>query len=116
MSKTYTKERVEKAIKSSVGIMSTIARKLGCEWHTAQVYVNRWACTRAAYANEQESILDVAESKAYTLINEGDAGMIKWFLSRKGKGRGYTERTEITGADGGAIIIQNTGNLNTDEL
>ena len=108
MSKNYTKEQVEEAIKGSVGIMSTIAKRLDCNWRIAKKYCGKWECTRQALANENESIIDLAESKAFSLIKEGDAGMIKWFLSRKGKNRGYTERQEITGAGGGPIQTSGT--------
>ena len=108
MSKNYTKEQVEEAIKGSVGIMSTIAKRLDCNWRIAKKYCEKWECTKIALANENESIIDLAESKAFSLIKEGDAGMIKWFLSRKGKERGYTERQEITGAEGKDLIPKTT--------
>ena len=31
---------------------------------------------------------------------------VKWFLSRKAKSRGYVERQEVTGADGGAVVVK----------
>lgn len=100
----FTKERVLDAIKSSFGIMSRIAKNLdGCEWHTAEKYVNRWAETRQAFADEDERALDLSESKMIEQIAAGDGPMIRFHLATKGKRRGYTERTELSGPEGGPI-------------
>jgi hypothetical protein len=42
-----------------------------------------------------ESLLDLAESKALELIKEKNPQMIMFFLKTKGKQRGYVERTEV---------------------
>lgn len=101
----FTKEQVTEAIEGSAGIVSTIAKRLNCSWHTADKYVNRWECTRQAYANEEEHALDLAETKLLKLINAEDGTMIRYYLSTKGKRRGYVERrqAEVTGKDGGPI-------------
>ena len=104
----YTLEQVKSAITGdnpryhkngkrlgSAGIMSTIARRLGCDWHTAQRYVNKWESTRTAFEDEGEQVLDLAESKAIEQINAGDGAMIRYYLSTKGKKRGFTEKKEI---------------------
>ena len=115
----FTKEQVLKAIKDSYGITTQIARALGCEWHTAQSYVNRWAETRQAYADENERALDFTESQMLAAIKNGDGPMIRFHLATKGKRRGYVTRKEISGADGEAVIIEykvpsaNSGKPNT---
>lgn len=117
MTRKYNREQTIDAIKGSGGVVSTIARRLKCDWHTAQKYVNKWVSTREAFQNEHEGILDLAESllfrnvqlatKAQTDTGKPvDAGDAKWLLSRKGKKRGYAERREITGADEGPIQVQ----------
>jgi hypothetical protein len=102
------------AISGSGGIMSTIAKRLRCDWKTAKTYVNKWESTKQAFENEHEGILDMAESLLFRNMQlatkqQADGGVpvetgdAKWILSRKGKARGYTERQEITGADGGPV-------------
>ncbi len=106
MSLDFTKEQVLGAIKGSMGIVSKIAHALGgCDWHTAQRYVQRWAETRAAYADESERALDLSESMLLKAVQAGDGPMIRFHLATKGKQRGYTERTEVTGAEGGAVRV-----------
>jgi hypothetical protein len=90
-----------------MGIVSDIAASLGgCEWHTAQRYVNRWAETRAAYDDESERALDLSESQLLKAVQAGDGPMIRFHLATKGKNRGYVERTELDGPDGRPIPIQ----------
>jgi len=54
----------------------------------------------------EDSLLDIAEGHVHTFVVNGDAKMIRWFLDRKGKDRGYTTRVESTGADGGPVSIE----------
>ncbi len=103
----FDKEQVLAAIKGSMGIVSKIAHNLdGCAWGTANKYVNRWAETRAAYADESERALDLSESQLLKAVQAGDGPMIRFHLATKGKQRGYTERHEITGADGKALKLK----------
>ena len=104
----YEQQEVIEAIKGSFGIMSTIAKRLGCSWYTAQKAVNRWAETRQAYDDEDNRSLDLSESKMLELINEKDGPMIRFHLATKGKGRGYVQKTEteVTGKDGAPLAIK----------
>jgi len=101
----FTKETVLAAIKDSASIMSTIAKRLGCTWDTANRFCRKWEETRQALENETETILDMAESTVFKNIKDGNSQDAKWLLSTKGKNRGYNERHEITGADGEAIKV-----------
>jgi hypothetical protein len=103
----FTKEQVLGAIKGSMGIVSKIAHALGgCDWHTAQRYVQRWAETRAAYADESERALDLSESMLLKAVQAGDGPMIRFHLATKGKQRGYTERTEVVGVEGAPLEVR----------
>ena len=106
MAHKFEKERVLEAIKGSMGIMSTIARKLdGCGWNTAERYVNKWECTKQAYQDEDNRSLDLSESKMLSAIDDGDGPMIRFHLATKGRKRGYVQKTEtdIT-TDGKALL------------
>ena len=101
-----TVAQVKKAIPGSGGIISTIAKKLGVEWHTAKTAIDNSAVLTQLYNAERESILDMAEGVLFTNVKAGDSQDAKWVLSRLGKNRGYAERQEITGAEGGPLLIQ----------
>jgi hypothetical protein len=100
MSKNYDITTIKKAIEDSGGQYQTIAEKLGCEWHTAKTYVEKYPETLKAYENETESVIDLAESKLIENIKDNDNTAIIFYLKTKGKHRGYVERNELTGANG----------------
>lgn len=45
------------------------------------------------------------EAIAHYRLALSDATDAKWWLTRKGKDRGFTERSELTGADGGDLTL-----------
>jgi len=115
------------AIPGTGGIISTIAERVGCDWHTAKKYIERYVTIKRAYEDEIEHNVDNAESVViqnikYALEDQRakkkpvDSSDAKWYLSRKGKHRGYSERHEVTGAEGGAVVIKYTGNADPNEL
>ena len=106
--KTYKQADVLEAIKGSGAIVSTIAKRLGCKWITAKRYVEKWEATKQAYLDEQETILDMAESKLYESIQTGNTQDAKWLLSTKGKARGFSERREYehSGSVSGLVIVR----------
>jgi len=83
------------AIPGTGGIVTAIARKVGCAWNTAKRYIETHPTVQRAYQDECESILDLAEAKVISAIKDGDGTMIRYYLSTKGKSRGYSERTQI---------------------
>ena len=93
------------AIPGSGGIISTIAKRVGCAWHTAKKYCTEYATVAKVYQDECEAITDLAESTVLKSIQEGDVSVAKWYLTMKAKDRGYAPRQEITGADGGPLIV-----------
>lgn len=120
----YTAQQFIDAIPKSAGIISTIAARVGCSWATARKYINEYSTVKAAYDAEAQKPLDMAESVIYGNINAAyaklkanekagirgetvDSADAKWLLSRKGKDRGYVERQEVTGKDGGPVIVIN---------
>jgi len=88
-------ETVIEAIKGSAGIVSTIAKRLGVEWHTANERIQKYPETLKAFADEREGILDMAEATILTAIKSGDTGSAKWLLSTIGKKRGFSEKLEV---------------------
>lgn len=88
--RNYKKKDVLDAIDGSYGIVSTVAAKLHCNWHTADEYIKKWPETLQALSDEEESKLDFVEGKAIKKINEDDGAMIRFYLATKGKKRGFT--------------------------
>ena len=99
----YDITTIKKAIVDSGGIIATIAERLGCEWHTAKSYIEKFEETKSAYDAESESVIDLAESKLMENIQANDNTAILFYLKTKGKKRGYIERNEIEHSSNGTI-------------
>ena len=82
------------AIPGTGGIVSAIARKVGCSWHTAKKYIDEYVTVQAAYRAECEGVIDLAESTIIKAIQGGDASTAKWYLIHKARERGYFTRRE----------------------
>lgn len=103
--KPKDKQVVIDAIRDSGAIMSTIAKRLGVEWHTAKRWCNSWEATKQALDDEEQKMLDLAESKLFSSIHSGNTQDAKWLLSTKGKHRGYSERHEYGVEHSGGVRI-----------
>lgn len=104
----FTREAFMKAIEGSRGIKTEIARRMGCTRQTVDNALERWPELRAALKDERESIVDLAESALVVdMENPASAGHQRaylFILETLGKDRGWSKRTEVTGADGGALF------------
>ena len=116
--KSYTAEQVEEAVKGSMGFMSKVAKKLGCDNKTAKRYVMKYEKSRDALESETEVIFDAAEGKLYEAILKGEAWAIKFLLSMKGQGRGYMITNYIKQDKSSPLNINLTGSgeMTRDEL
>jgi len=99
----YTEEQYVSAIEQANGMVSVAARMLG---------VTRWAIYKRAKSSPaikraiemaREEMIDLAEQKLRMAILNGEAWAIALALKTIGKQRGYIERVEHTGEDGGMI-------------
>jgi hypothetical protein len=93
--KKYKKLDILQAIKGSGSIVSTIAKRLDCTWDTAKTYINSWPETIKAMKDEEETVLDMAESAVFKSIQDGNTQDAKWLLSTKGKRRGFSDKQEL---------------------
>ena len=84
------------AIPGTGGIVSTIAKRVGCSWHTAKKYIDNYATVRKAYVDECESVLDDAEEVIVDDIRiNKDVQTAKWYLGTKGADRGYVPKQQV---------------------
>lgn len=100
------------AIAGSRGVISTIAERLGANWHTVRNAIDASEAAREALADEEETALDFVENKAYERIAAGDGQMIRFVLATKGKKRGYTSEENTPVGDNSAedtTLIINAG-------
>ena len=102
----HTLEEVISAIKDSNGLLAAAARKLGVTRQTVYNYVKKYATVKQALEEARDTNLDYTEGKLMEAIKAGNVTAIMFLLKTLGKSRGYVERQEVTGADGGKITIE----------
>ena len=103
-----TKKEVLEAINGSLGIISTIAKRLGCESRTAKRLIDKWQETKDALFDEQELVLDLADTGLYDALIKKEQWAIKFVLSTKGQSRGYVVTPTIKLDNGEPLNIQFT--------
>lgn len=103
----YSVRQVRLAIANSRGNKMVIAERLGCARQTVDNLLMRYPELLPELEQERETILDTAENKLYDLVNAGEIRAILFVLETLGKNRGWAKRTEVTGANGGALQLSN---------
>ena len=77
----FTAQQFIDAMPETGGIVSMLAEKCGCAWHTAKAAIDRWATVKRAWQDERNRITDVAQSNVIDAIVEGkDLATSKWWL------------------------------------
>lgn len=98
--------QLAEAIEKSGGNVTKAARALG---------ITRWALQKRIGKNKElqqlvidarETMVDLAEGQLKSQVRQGNITAIIFTLKTLGKERGYVERSEITGKDGGDLLIK----------
>lgn len=98
----YVVKNFQDAIPGSGGVISTIATRVGCDWHTVVAWLEKSPTLARLYDDECEKTIDAAESVVLANIQAAataqreanyriqvDSSDAKWYLSAKAKSRGY---------------------------
>lgn len=108
-SPSFTVEQVCEAIRLHNGILAEVARALKVSRQAVYNYRNRHPEVAAAIEEARETVVDVAEGRLFALVSNPDHrdhfGAVKFTLVHIGRHRGYSERIEVTGADGGPVAL-----------
>jgi len=91
------------AVKKNGGAVYLAARELGCAPNTIYNRMERVPSIKQAVEDARGEVVDYAEQKLRLAILNGEPWAIAMALKTIGKNRGYVERQEVTGAEGGDI-------------
>ena len=100
-----TAEQVIDAIEQSRGFASKAADLLGVSRSTFYRYLDKYATAKQALEDTREKRHDYVENKLMQLIDSGNVAATLFYLKTQCKARGYVERQEISGKDGGPVIV-----------
>lgn len=93
-----------KAYEANLGNVSGAARSAKIERSTYYKWLESDPEFKERARAVTETQKDFAESMLMKLIRDGDGAAIKFYLSTKGRDRGYGEKVEVTGAEGKPLI------------
>ncbi len=104
----YPKEAFEKAIKLSFGVKSAVAYMVGCSRQTVDNALKRWPELVEQLDTASAVLVGMATAALVDDIQDRDSvghqRAYMYTLKTKGGDEGFRERTEITGADGAALL------------
>ena len=101
----YTCQQFIDAIPGTGGIVSELAARVGCTWHTAKRYITEYVTVEEAWEAERNRIGDIAKSNIIEAIKAGDLATSKWYVQLTDAEFMPTQRQEITGSEGGPLNI-----------
>lgn len=90
-----TEQEYAQAIADASGLVTVAAKRLGCSRQAIYDARDKYPSVREALIDSRERIIDLAEGKLISKVNEGCITSIIFLLKTLGKGRGYIERQEV---------------------
>jgi len=100
------KENFLKVFRTKAGIVTATCGAVGISRTQYYEWVREDKAFAAAIDDINEEMLDFAESKLQAAIATGASWAVCFFLKCKGKARGWVERQELTGPQGGPVTFR----------
>ena len=97
--------KIKQAIIDSDGIVSKAAKSLGVKRCNLHNFITKHGL-RTVTDEARHEIKDVMEDQFFNAIRNGDPWAVKFGLTTLCKDRGYVERIEQTGAEGGPVEVK----------
>ena len=108
--KGYTADEVIKAMKGTGGILSVVSDKLGCSSKTVHNYIKEYPTIKEAWIGERLRLRAMAEVTIMQQMKNGNYKAAIFVLNQLDPETGEftppTVRNEISGRDGGDIVIK----------
>lgn len=98
-----TPEQIIEAIPTTGGLPVAIAAKLNVSAQTIRNYAKKYKTVADAIEHERDNTTDFVENQLLKAIKAGNITAIIFYLKTQAKDRGYVERSEVTGKNGGPV-------------
>ena len=102
------------ALEKTHGMIYLAAKELACSPHTIYRRAEKEKKVQDIINSYRGQLIDKAELKLEQAVMAGEPWAVQFSLRTIGKSRGYVERNEVTGADGGAIVVEWDDSENND--
>jgi hypothetical protein len=110
-----TKEQIANALERKAGNVTEAAKALKVTRQALHLHIKDDEDLQTIVTQARESLVDIAESSLLKQIKEGNTAAIIFTLKTQGKARGYVERQEISGPDGGPIVVKGYATVTPDD-
>ena len=107
----FTAAQVIAALEQARGMTTIAARILNCSPNTIRRYIRQYPSVAEAQREAHERLGDMIEFALHDKALRGDIAALIFLAKTKYKNRGYTQRTELTGADGVPLLSPDTAQL-----
>lgn len=104
--RTTTVATATEALKACRGNITKASEMLGITRATLYRFIEENPELEVVRTEAREAMIDVAEDKLTVAVERGELKAVMFYLRTQGKERGYTERQEVTGKDGGALVAR----------
>ena len=108
-------KRVEAALRKDGGNVTKAAEQLGMTRRNLYYRIEASEHLQAVLVEIRESTVDLAENVLLTALKDGNLTAAIFIAKTQGRARGYSERVEMTGANGGPIVIKGYETVSPDD-
>jgi hypothetical protein len=102
----YKTQLIIEALQATNGLVSLAAKRLGCTPQTIYTRAKRVQSVQRTIDDCRAELVDHAELALRGAILGKEPWAVALTLKTLGKNRGYVERQEVTGADGGSLELR----------
>ena len=106
MGEKFSTAQIVNAVKAMNGMVYLAARQLGCSPTAIYKRMAKSETIRQAVDDSRGELIDISEQKLRAAVMGGEPWAVAMVLKTLGKSRGYVERQEVTGANGGKVQIE----------
>ena len=93
------------ALQATNGLVSLAAKRVGCTPKTIYKRAKEVGAVQEAMDDSRAELVDHAELALRAAVLGKEPWAVALVLKTLGRHRGYVERSELTGADGGAVVV-----------
>jgi len=98
-------ERIIECLRETNGLISLAAKRVPCSATTIRQRARDVEKVRTCIDECRDELIDYGELSLRKAVLAGEPWAVALVLKTLGKKRGYVERQEFTGAEGGALVI-----------
>jgi hypothetical protein len=99
-------QRIIDCLKETNGLISLAAKRVPCSMTTIYTRARNVAAVQRVIDECRGELVDLGELALRRAVVNGEPWAVSLILKTLGKNRGYVERQEVTGADGGAQTVR----------